>query len=140
MVLSCFQRGTTEWGHPSRVRADNGGENVTVGEYIVWYRGKNRGSFLTGQSVRNTRIERLWRDAVESVVTIFTSLFLFMENQCILDPGCENDMHALHYVFFTLSSEAFGQIYTKVQYALYIYMRHNRTLHQLWAKTVCSGS
>jgi len=84
-VLSCFQRGTTEWGHPSRVRADNGGENVAVGEYIVWHRGENRGSFLTGPSVRNTRIERLWRDVVESVVTSFTSLFLFMESQRILD-------------------------------------------------------
>ena len=78
MVLSCFQWATTQWGHPSRVRADNGGENVAIGEYMVWFRGENRGSFLTCPSTRNTRIERLWRD-VESVLTIFTTLFLFME-------------------------------------------------------------
>ena len=72
-VLSCFQLATVEWGHPSRVRADNGGENVAVGDYMVWFRGENRGSFITGPSDRNIRIERLWRDVVESDVCIFSS-------------------------------------------------------------------
>ena len=98
-VLTLFQRSTNEWGVPSRVRADNGGENVAVRDFMVWFRGENRGSFLTGPSTRNTRIERLWRDVVESVVTVFTSLFLFMEARHILDPMCERDMLALHYVF-----------------------------------------
>ena len=97
-VLSCFQW-ATQWRHPSRVRADNGGENVAVGEYMVWFRGENRGSFLTGPSTRNTRIERLWRDVVESVVTIFTIFFLFMEANHLLDPESDNDMFSLHYVF-----------------------------------------
>ena len=98
-VLTSFQRSTNEWGVPSRVRADNGGENVAVRDFMVFFRGENRGSFLTGPSTRNTRIERLWRDVVESVVTVFTSLFLFMEARHILDPTCERDMLALHYVF-----------------------------------------
>ena len=84
-VLTLFQRSTNEWGVPSRVRADNGGENVAVRDFMVWFRGENRGSFLTGPSTRNTRIERLWRDVVESVVTVFTSLFLFMEARHILN-------------------------------------------------------
>ena len=75
-VLGCFQQGASEWGYPSRVRADNGGENIAVGEFMVWFRGENRGSFLTWPSVRNTRIERLWRDDVERVVSVFcTKLF-----------------------------------------------------------------
>ena len=41
-VLECFQRATREWGTPSRVRADAGGENVAIGEYMVWLRGENR--------------------------------------------------------------------------------------------------
>ena len=36
---------------------------------------------------------------MESVVTMFTSLLLFMEARHILDPMCERDMLALHYVF-----------------------------------------
>ena len=55
-------------GKTSRVRADNGGENVAVGDYMVWFQGENRGSFLTGPSTRNTQIERLWRDVEGSVV------------------------------------------------------------------------
>ena len=98
-VLTSFQRSRNEWGVPSRVRADNAGENVSVRDFMVFFRGENRGSFLTGPSTRNTRIERLWRDVVESVVTVFTSLFLFMEARHILDPMCERDMLALHYVF-----------------------------------------
>ena len=84
-VLTSFQRSTNEWGVPSRVRADNGGGNVAVRDFMVFFRGEIRGSFLTGPSTRNTRIERLWRDVVESVVTVFTSLFLFMEARHILN-------------------------------------------------------
>ena len=75
-VLGCFQQGASEWGYPSRVRADNGGENIAVGEFMVWFRGENRGSFLTWPSVRNTRIERLWRDDVERVVSVFCTKLL----------------------------------------------------------------
>ena len=42
---------------------------MAVRDFMVWFRGENRGSFLTGPSTWNTRIERLWRDVVESVVT-----------------------------------------------------------------------
>ena len=81
------------------VRADNGGENIAVGEFMVWFRGENRGSFLTGPSVRNTRIERLWRDVVECVVSVFSSIFLFLEDRLLLDTADDRDMYALHYIF-----------------------------------------
>ena len=74
------------------MRADNGGENVAVGDYMVWLIGENRESFITRPSVRNTRIEILWGDVVESVVYIFSSLFLFMEAQRILNPGNDGCM------------------------------------------------
>ena len=70
-VLSCFQHTASKWGYPSRIRADNGGESIAVGEFMVWFRGENHGSVLTGPSVRNTRIGRLWRDVVECVVSVF---------------------------------------------------------------------
>lgn len=131
-VFSCFQRATTQWGHPSRVRADNGGENVAVGDYMVWFRGENRGSFLTGPSVRNTRIERLWRDVVESVVTIFTSLFMFMESHRILDPGNEIDMYALHYVFLPRVQRLLDRFVRRFNMHS-VSTEHNRTPRQLWA-------
>ena len=60
-VLTSFQLATNEWGAPSQVWAANGGQNVAVRDFMVWFQGENRGSFLTGPSTQNTRIEHLWR-------------------------------------------------------------------------------
>ena len=45
-VLPCFQHAASEWGYPSRLKADNGGENVAVGEFMVWFRGKKTRKFF----------------------------------------------------------------------------------------------
>ena len=36
MVLECFQSATCECDTPSRDREDTCGENVAIGEYMVW--------------------------------------------------------------------------------------------------------
>ncbi|KAK2551359.1 hypothetical protein P5673_027758, partial [Acropora cervicornis] len=57
------------WGYPSSVRADNGGENIAVGEFMVWFPRETRGSFLTGP------------------------------NHLFLDTGDDRDVYSLHYIF-----------------------------------------
>lgn len=52
---------------PSRCRGDFGGENVQVADFMIEHRGEGRGSFLTGSSTNNTRIERNWRDLRKNV-------------------------------------------------------------------------
>ena len=89
-----------EWGLPSRVRYDRGGENVDVVEYIVTKRGTNGSSALVGRSVHNQRIERLWRDVYRDVLDLFYGIFMSMEDVGILDAINEIDIWCLNYCFY----------------------------------------
>ena len=98
-VLDCFVKATQEYGMPSRVRTDRGGENVAVWNYIEDVRGQGRGSYLAGSSVHNTRIERLWRDVFASVSPSYRATFCDLQQMGALNPENEADLFSLHYIF-----------------------------------------
>ena len=98
-VMQLFRESIREFGIPSRVRSDKGGENVLVCEFMVSYRGPGRGSHIAGSSVHNQRIERLWRDVYRCVCCTFHEVFYYLEFQGLLDPDNDCDLFVLHCVF-----------------------------------------
>ena len=60
-VYRLFKQATEQFGIPSRVRSDKGGENMLVCQYMITVQGLNRGSHIAGASVHNQQIERLAR-------------------------------------------------------------------------------
>lgn len=47
-VLDLFIDAKDEYGIPSRIRGDRGGENIQVATHMIATNGHNRGSFLWG--------------------------------------------------------------------------------------------
>ena len=98
-VLDQFVKAIDTYGVPSRVRCDLGVENVDVGRWMLQNLGTDRSSIITGRSVHNQRIERLWRDVNRVVVRSYRNIFYYLESQNLLDPDNETHLYCLHRVF-----------------------------------------
>jgi hypothetical protein len=97
--MGLFANAINQFHVPHRLRCDHGTENIEVAKWLLGHHGTISNPVLTGLSVHNQRIERLWRDARQSFVGIYHRLFYFMESQGILDPLNEVHMYALHFVY-----------------------------------------
>ena len=98
-VLELFVKATDEYGVPSRVRSDHGGENIQVWQFMEEVRGEGRASYIAGSSTHNTRIERLWRDVYTAVTHRFVNIFHALEENGYVNPLNEADLFCLHYVY-----------------------------------------
>ena len=132
-VLDGFATACATYGLPSRVRCDHGGENLLVGVLMNVVRGSRRGSFITGRSVHNQRIERLWRDVHKEVTQPLYMQFYDMEDAGTLQADDDVHRFALHTVFLPVLNEkltSFAAAWNMHR----IRTAHNKTPTQLWVE------
>ncbi|PPQ75955.1 hypothetical protein CVT26_005783 [Gymnopilus dilepis] len=92
-VGKCFRDAVAKYGWPSRVRGDFGSENNEI-ERLMWAkRGQLHRPYLRGRSIHNIRIERLWRDVRKDSLEFFRRIFLFLEDNGLLDM--EEPLHRI---------------------------------------------
>ena len=98
-VLQLFLESVRQFGFPSRIRSDHGLENVEVATPMIQQMGTNRGSHITGSSVHNQRIERLWREVNRIICRPYCNVFFYLENENLLNPLDETELYCLHQVY-----------------------------------------
>jgi hypothetical protein len=104
-ALDAFIKGVQEYGVPSRIRTDQGLENIDIARFMAAFHGPNRRSFIAGKSTHNQRIERQWRDMTKEVTSFYRELFFGMENRHDLDFSDRLTLFCLHYLFLARINE-----------------------------------
>eukprot|EP00794_Sanderia_malayensis_P010667 gene10667-11796_t len=134
-VKCLFEDAISGFYWPRRVRSDQGMENVEVAKLMLAKFGIDRKPVFTGRSVHNQRIERLWKDVNEYVTSHFRELFLWMEDEALLDPLNEVHLFALEWVFIRRLNQALANFVTQWNNHPIRTAQHKSPI-QLWSRGI----
>ena len=131
--MSLFESAVEKHGLPSRVRGDQGVENVAVARYMFSHpqRDPGRRSFIAGKSCHNQRIERSWRHVFTSSPSKFYCVFWYLEDAGLLDTADELQLFVLRLVFTAKINEDLLQFQNSWDNHP-LRTTQNRTPNQLW--------
>ena len=119
------------------MRCYHGTENIDVACWHLTYIGTQNRPVITGLSVHNQRIEKLWLDVGRCVVSYFKDIFIYMENNGILDPDNNIDLLALEMVFTQKINKNLQEFSNQLNNHP-LSLQHNQSPLQLFAVD-CSG-
>jgi hypothetical protein len=106
-------------------------ENFHVGILMNILRGLNRGSIITGKSIHNQRIERLWRDVFKEVASTFYAEFYSLEDADVLHPDDPLHRCALHITYLPCINKRLAQ-FQEGWNNHKLRTERNKTPEQLW--------
>uniref|UniRef100_A0A3B3I1H5 Integrase catalytic domain-containing protein n=1 Tax=Oryzias latipes TaxID=8090 RepID=A0A3B3I1H5_ORYLA len=131
--LSQFLKATCLYAISSRVRSDHGGENILVALFMHLVQGLEHRGFITGRSVHNQRIERLWLDVFLHVLQHFYLMFYSLEDSDVLNPDDDVQRLSLHIVYLPEIQKRLEQF--RQAWNLHpLRTENNRTPSQLWTE------
>ena len=132
-VLSLFVEAIQQFHLPRRIRTDHGTENVYVARHMLHHYGLLGNHVLTGLSVHNQRIERLWKDVNLYVVKYFKNIFYYLESHNLLDPVNEVHLLALHLVYKPRIKNALHHLAQQWNHDP-LSSERNRSPYQVWTE------
>ena len=132
-VHNLFLEATQHFHSPRMVRCDHGTENVAVARWMLNRYGVTTNPVLTGLSVHNQRIERLWKDVNNYIVQYFKNVFYYYESLNLLDPVDEINLLALHLVYKPRINRALASFVQ--QWSNHpLSTEQNRSPYQVWTE------